>query len=78
MPTGTVLIASGTTIKGDPTYDVYVNGKKTGTLRRLYKSEQWAYGCEWGYFSDVATDNFQWYSLDQAQTSLENFQPRWC
>ncbi len=76
METGTRLTATDRTVKGDFVFDVFVNGIKTGTLRRLYKTEQWTYGCQWGYFSDVSHDHHQWYSFAQAEGSLKNFQPR--
>lgn len=71
-----VLSPQQNKVKREPIYNVYVGKRKTGILRRIYKSEINADGETWIYKSIVYTDDFNFHSLDQASASLTKYPPR--
>ena len=71
------FLATDKKFKGHNIYDVAVDGVVLGKVRRLYKAEQDADWCEWGYLPENPERvSFQFSCFEQAYKSLTNYPPR--
>jgi len=71
------FLATDKKFKGYNVYEVLVDGAVLGKVRRLYKAEQDADWCEWGYLPENPDrPSYQFSSFEQTWKSLTKYPPR--